>query len=378
MTGVKIIIATLLVFLGAAAPASSGSAPQEAECKAEGGLSFICGPQRPEDIAVLPGERWLIASGMAKDGGLHLVDVRNKRWRRWTAAFSGTPDPRFPDCRRPPATGQFIAHGLALVPGRAGRARLYVTGHGEREAVEIFDIEAKGTEPALAWRGCLRASKDVEFNSVAAARDGTILATALHLHGKSLADAFDGKATGAVFEWRPGYPAFREIAGTSLAANNGIAFSEDGKTVYVAASAARQVVAFRRGKNWRKLWAIDVGNLLPDNLRWGPDGKLYTAGMVDDEPGCGGPVRTKNGAVDLMGCVRGFAVAAISPRTRTVQAVLASPPLAGYAGAATAVPAGGYIWMSSFFADRLAYRRWPIVPAGSRSPRQAQESGNNF
>lgn len=373
MKGMKLTILTLAASISTAAaapaiPASSPAAPQEAGCKAEGGFNFICGPQRPEDIVTLPGERWLVASGMAKDGGLHLIDVRNKRWQRWTAAFSGTPDPQFPDCRQPPAPAHFIAHGLALVAGRTGKARLYVTGHGDREAVEIFDIESKGAKPALAWRGCLLAPKGVEFNSVAAARDGTVLATALHLHGKSLADAFEGKATGAIFEWRPGYSAFREIAGTSLPANNGIALSQDAKTVYVAASGARQVVAFRRGKNWRKLWAIPVGNLLPDNLRWGPDGKLYTAGMVDDEPGCGGPVRSKGGAVDLMSCARGFAVAAISPRTRTVHAVLESRPLGGYAGTATAVPAGGYLWMSSFSVDRLAYRSWPVASASAADP----------
>lgn len=356
----SIVIAGLSL-LSVAGGASYASSPQTKDCEAVGELNFICGPKRPEDIVVVEGERWLITSGMAVDGGLHLIDVRAKTWRRWQAAFSGSPDSSFPDCGQPPAPGQFIAHGLALVPNRRGVARLYVTGHGNREAIEIFDVQVTGSEPTLVWRGCLRAPMGVDFNSVAATREGVVLATVLHLPGKSLADAFEGKVTGAVFEWRPGYRAFREVAGASLPANNGIAVSRDGKTVYVAASAARQVVAFRRGTSasWRKLWTLDVGNFLPDNLRWGSDGRLYTAGLTYNAPQCGGPVRPKDGVVDLVGCPRGFVVAAISPRSRTAQTVLEQAPVDGYAGAATAVPAGGYLWMSSFAVNRLAYRAWP-------------------
>jgi hypothetical protein len=82
--------------VGAAQPTSASP-----DCRSEGDLSFVCGPRKPEDLAVLPGTDWLIASGMEEGGGLHLIDTRTRMWRRWIAARPVKPDPRFPDCDSP-------------------------------------------------------------------------------------------------------------------------------------------------------------------------------------------------------------------------------------------------------------------------------------
>lgn len=353
-------ICAVLIMFATQAGASEGSTER---CEPVGDLNFVCGPQRPEDIVMVPGGHWLIASGMVPGAGLHLVDVHGRSWRHLRFAPDSVSAREYPDCSAPPAAERFIAHGLDLVPGRQGRARLYVTSHGEREAIEIFDLSLpKGQTPSLTWKGCLRAPDGIEFNSVAATRGKMVLATTLHLQGMNLADAFEGKSTGAVFAWKPGDRAFREVPGTRLRGNNGIAISADGKTAYVAASPARQVTAFRTGANWRKLWTVEVGNFLPDNLRWGSDGRLYTAGMTDDEPGCGGPVKVRNGTLDLVSCLRGFGVASISPNGRIVQNLYQREPSHDFAGVATAIPAGGSIWFSSFFTNRIAYHPWPISP----------------
>jgi len=124
-----------LTSLGLAATPVGAAQPTSAspDCRSEGDLSFVCGPKKPEDLAVLPGTDWLIASGMEEGGGLHLIDTRTKMWRRWIAARPVKSDPRFPDCDSPPDPERFSAHGLALRAAAKGTARLFVVGHGGRE-----------------------------------------------------------------------------------------------------------------------------------------------------------------------------------------------------------------------------------------------------
>ena len=46
----------------------------QGECEGSGGLDFVCGPKNAEDLVQVPGTRWLIASGMASDAAIYLVD----------------------------------------------------------------------------------------------------------------------------------------------------------------------------------------------------------------------------------------------------------------------------------------------------------------
>ena len=347
--------APAFVTIAWAAPAQ----PAAADCPPAGGLSFICGPKNPEDFAVLPDGRWLIASGMAEGGGLHLIDTKTKAWKRWIAPAGAKAAAAFADCDGPPDPERFSAHGLALRTTGKGRARLFVVGHGGREAVEVFDITLGDGEPALAWKGCVRAPDKVELNSVAAAPDGTLLATTLAVPGKSVSDAFYGQPTGAVYERRPGEAAFREVPGTSLPADNGIEISADGRTVYVAATPVQELTAFSRGRTWTKLWTAKLPDTSPDNVHWGPDGRLWAAGMADVEPGCGGRLMPKDGKIDLAGCPRGYRVTAVDPKTGKAELIAKGPALAAYSGTATALAAGGSLWISSFYMDRIAYRPWP-------------------
>ena len=49
---------------------------QSNACTPSGGLNFICGLKAPEDFVLVPGTRWLIASGMEAGSGLHLIDTQ--------------------------------------------------------------------------------------------------------------------------------------------------------------------------------------------------------------------------------------------------------------------------------------------------------------
>ena len=54
----------------AATPSINAQSPA---CAPSNGLNFICGLQKPEDLVLIPGTRWLIASGMDPGAGLHLI-----------------------------------------------------------------------------------------------------------------------------------------------------------------------------------------------------------------------------------------------------------------------------------------------------------------
>ena len=70
----RTIIAASLAFIAWTVVAAA----QSAACAPSGGLTFICGVANPEDLVLVPNTRWMLASGMAPGGGLHLVDTRAK------------------------------------------------------------------------------------------------------------------------------------------------------------------------------------------------------------------------------------------------------------------------------------------------------------
>src|SRR5262245_66383292 len=95
---------------------------QSPACTPSNGLNFICGLQKPEDLVLIPGTQWLIASGMDPGSGLHLIDTRAKRAQPLYAADTpARPDKnRFASCPGPLDPRQAILHGLSLRPAPAG------------------------------------------------------------------------------------------------------------------------------------------------------------------------------------------------------------------------------------------------------------------
>ena len=222
MKRLDVIALLALITIGGSQP--TGTA-QSAECTPSGGLTFICGIQNPEDLVLVPNTRWLLASGMAPGSGLHLVDTRAKTVRNLypSDAPSSLPDrARYASCPGPLDPKLAVLHGLSLRPATDGRYTVYATNHGGRESIEVFELATGGGVPTATWIGCVLMPNDIPANSVAAFKDGSLVATALILPGKSFEDAFAGRDTGAVFLWTPGDISFLMLPGTELSANNGI------------------------------------------------------------------------------------------------------------------------------------------------------------
>jgi hypothetical protein len=322
-------------------------------CAPTGDVRYVCGPKNPEDLVLVPGTQWIVSSGMAEGAGFYLVDSRAGTFS--TLGFTAAHDPQFASCATPPTAQTLNTHGLSIRAAGQGRARLNVVGHGAREAIEIFDVDATGARPTLTWRGCVPMPDGLAANSVASFADGSLVATVLFMPGTTFADAIvDRKPTGAVFEWSPGKPGFELVRGAELPANNGIEVSADGREIYVASSGLQTIVAFSHSNPTRQLRTTQPLGFTPDNVHLAPDGKLVTAGMANDVPECGGPPGPAHDIEKLSQCPRPTIAVAIDPATMRHTVIATTTANAAFSNATMVLPVGTEAWFGSFSGDKIA------------------------
>ena len=328
-------------------------------CSAAADYGFVCDLRNPEDLVRVPDTKWIIASGMAPGAAIYLIDSEQKTW---TALYPGVaPRARqdmgtFGACPGSPDPNQLVSHGLNLRPGANGHSTLYVVGHGGREAIEVFDVDASGASPELTWTGCVEMPEGMAANSVASLDDGSLVAT-IPLHpDKSIADALAGKPSGAAYRWSPGDPGFTMIAGTELPYPNGIEVSADGQEIYIVSSGLLSVTAFSNTQPAQPLRIASDLAIVPDNLHMAADGRIVTAGLVADDPRCG-DVRgvAEFDLEEFASCPRPFMALAIDPRSMDVEVLAAGPANEQFSNITMALQLGGELWLGTFAGDRVAY-----------------------
>jgi DNA-binding beta-propeller fold protein YncE len=339
---------------GSALAAEPAAAPPG--CASDGTLEFVCGPKNAEDIVRLGATRWLIASGMdggltasvTANGKLYLIDHRAKSWRE---AFPGNAPvfrqdrTLFGGCPAALDTKNFSAHGIALREQRSGHYRLYVVGHGTREAIEVFDVDATAATPTFTWTGCVVLPADVSANSVAILPDWGFVVTKFLDRSlpqqEAIAQMRSGKPNGVVYEWHPGGQ-LKPIAGTELSAPNGIEVSPDGNTLYVAAFGSREVVRFRRGAGALKKDVVKL-DITPDNVRWSSNGKLLAAG--GNAPAAGATAGV------------GWGVVEIDPQTLATRRLAGGASSNGMQTISVGTDVEGEVWIGTFSGDRVGYQK---------------------
>jgi hypothetical protein len=326
----------------------------DASCEPSEGVEFICGIKNPEDLVMVPGTRWIIASGMANGAGLSLIDTGADNWTglRPQARHDAA---SFPGCSTAPAAAALDTHGLNLRARDRGHSTLYVVGHGGREAIEVFDVDATGERPSVTWRGCVPMPAGLAANSVASFADGSLVATVLIMPGKTFADSVAKRPTGAVYEWSPGKPGFTLIKGSELPGNNGIEVSKDGREIFVVSSGLQTIVAMSRSNPTKQLRTTAQLPITPDNLHMGADGRLLTAGMKNDEPACGGTPGPQHDLAQLSTCPRGSIGIAIDPKTMKTTTLAETSANPSFSNATMVLVDGKRFWLGTFSGDRVAH-----------------------
>ena len=321
-------------------------------CEPSGDVGYVCGVKNPEDLVLVPGTPWIVSSGMAEGAGFYLVDSNTGNVN--VLPFAAQHDPVFAGCATAPTPQSLNTHGLNIRAMGPGRAKLYVVGHGAREAIEVFDVDATSARPTLTWRGCVPMPEGLAANSVASFADGSLVATVLFMPGKTFADSVARRPTGAVFEWSPGDSGFTLVEGTELPANNGIEVSADGREIYVASSGLQTIVAFSHSNPARQLRTTRPLPFTPDNVHLGADGRLLTAGMANDVPECGGAPGPQHDLTKLAACPRPTIAVAIDPATMRDTVIATTPADAKFSNATMVLTAAGRAWIGTFSGDKIA------------------------
>jgi hypothetical protein len=318
------------------------------DCRPADGVQFVCGPQGPEDLVVLPGAQWVVASSFGGSGGLYLIRASD---RTATLAYPGAmPRERldtkiYATCPGPPdaaAKAKFLTHGLSIQPGNDSVHRLFVVTHGSRESVEVFDIDARSATPTFTWIGCAVAPDPVGLNSVRALPDGGFVATNFLARGIDAAareKMMAGEKNGELWEWHPS-TSWRKVPGSEAAGANGLEISPDGRWFYVAAWGSQSFFRLSRGQTPATRDEIPLGFRV-DNIRWAADGSLLAAGQGGMPNG-----ETSN-------------VVKINPEALTVREIIRQPAMPTFGAGTVAVEVGQQIWVGSFRGDHIA-----IFPAG--------------
>jgi hypothetical protein len=316
--------------------------PGAAPCEPLGQIRFICGLISPEDLAVLPGAEWIIASGNREGGRLHLVSVRNKTAavlfpasgqaeRLDAATYPTCPGPL--DSRKP---DDFRAHGLYLKPGQGGVHTLYVVHHGTRESIEVFEIDSRGAAPTSTWVGCAPALSTLNFNAVVALPDGGFAATS-------------GR-TGDVWQYQTN-TGWRRVPGSEDSAPNGLEISRDGRWLYIAGWAEEKLTRVSLGGSPVKKDVIRLG-FRPDNVRMSLDGTaLFAAGHTDKS---GRSITEPRDPLH-----ESSNIARIDPKTLEFHRIFQHPAMDGFVASTTAIQIGNEMWLGSQRGDRIAFMPAP-------------------
>jgi hypothetical protein len=306
------------------------------------GIQYICDQTAPEDLVLVPGSEWIVATSYGGKGGLRLINVKEKKS---TLAYPTPESKEKPDkktydtCPGPPEADDkatFTTHGIALREGKNSMHTIYTVHHGKRESIEVFELDAKAKPPMLTWVGCAVAPDPIGLNEVLPLPDGGFIGTDFLARGDANARArmTAGEVNGALWEWHTG-KGWQKIPGTETSGANGLEISKDGKTLYVAGWGNQTFFSVSFGQTPVKRNDIKL-QFRPDNVRWAPDGELYVTGQ-----GGMGQMQTTN-------------IVKIEPKTLKVTEIRTEINTPEFGAGTVTVQVGKELWVGSYRGDRIA------------------------
>src|SRR5690606_19924221 len=237
--------------------------------------------------------------------------------------------------------GVFTPHGLSVLPGEGPVHRLFVVGHGDRESIEVFEVDTAPDTPRVAWIGCVVAPDPIGLNSVRGLDDGGFVTTDfLPRDGERAAmmRMMQGETNGELWEWHTD-TGWQKVPGSEAAGANGVELSDDGRTIYMAAWGSQSFARISRGGSDAAREEIPLGFRV-DNIRWARDGSLLAVGQGTGED------------------AQVWQVVKVDPETLEVRDVMSRQNNDVFTAGTVAVEVGDDLWVGSFRGDRIA-----IVPA---------------
>src|SRR5437867_604042 len=246
-----------------------------AGCDPIGNVRFICDQIGPEDLVAVSGSEWVLSSGMAANGAIRLINLRDNTTTVLfpSAASKERPNKKIYDsCTGPIGSegDKFRAHGLYLRSGPNAVHTLYVVHHGDRESIEVFEFDARPKPPTLTWIGCAVAPDPIGLNSVVGLPDGGFITTNFSpRNGDAAARArmMAGENNGEVWEWHT-TTGWKIVPGSESAGPNGLEISKDAKWLYIGGWGSQSFIRLSRGQTPIKKDSVPVGFRV-DNLRLG-------------------------------------------------------------------------------------------------------------
>ncbi|HKX77483.1 MAG TPA: hypothetical protein VJM34_03080 [Novosphingobium sp.] len=327
-----------------------------------------------EDMVVLPGGHWLIASSMSSDdveAGLYIVETATARFEQAypskpvakvglppKVAQSNVTDP----CATELAPAEFSGHGISYQSKTSKHGELYVVNHGARESIEIFDVQLRRTgtaAPTLTWKGCIFAPHGTVGNAVVSTQNGRVYAT--------VTPVVDGlPRTGNIRYWTPS-DGWTALPGSEVNVPTGLMASRDGQKLYVSSFVDRKVIELSLGGNpARREVAVKFG---ADNLSVANDGALLVGGLEGNPADIMRLCRTSDGPH----CTFTGYLARLDPKSLVVTCTLELGPTV----TTTAAQVGPLVWLGSSRAPKIwrtraaALKTCPgrvDVGAGARRP----------
>ncbi len=290
------------------------------------------------------GRDWVVASAYATQGigGVMLIRVRDRMPLRVYpgAGAKDAPDKKtYPDCPGPPSKDRFATHGIYVEPGDGPRHKLFVVGHGQREAIEVFSIDTSTATPTATWLGCAIAPDPIGLNSVRGLPDGGFITTNFLPRGgtpEATQRMLGGERNGELWEWHT-KSGWQKVPGSQAAGANGVELSADGRTLYVAAWGSQSFFRVTRGITPPRRDEIPLGFRV-DNIHYARDGSLWAVGQAD----------------------RSWKAVKIDPRTLAVRELVNEQDTPEFGAGTAVVEVGNDLWVGSFRGNRIA-----IVPAPS-------------
>jgi WD40 repeat protein len=322
-------------------------------CDPAGQVRFVCDQAGPEDLFPVPGGEWVLSSGMVANGAIRLISVRDKTT---TVLFPTDSSKARPDTKTynscpgpvdPAEKDKFRAHGIYLHAGKNSLHTLYVVHHGNRESIEVFELDARAKAPTLTWIGCAIAPDPIGLNSVVGLPDGGFITTNFLPRGTDAAARarmMAGENNGEVWEWHTA-SGWKIVPGSESAGANGLEISKDGKWLFIGGWGSQSVIRLSRGQTPTKKDSVAAGFRV-DNLRWAPDGSLLAAGQ-----GGTAPMQTSH-------------IGKVNTTSMKFQELVRYPYSEAFSVGTVAIQVGQEIWLGSVRGDRIA-----VFPATQQQSR---------